>query len=89
MASPALDADVEGFRMPAEWEPHEATWLGWSHNVSDWPGRFAGSAVGLATDLHGSHMEHDILVGCAVGIALGGLSGLRFVLWPPGWLPGA
>jgi agmatine deiminase len=27
--------------MPAEWEPHEATWLGWPHNKSDWPGRFA------------------------------------------------
>lgn len=28
-----------GFRMPAEWEPHEATWLGWPHNASDWPGK--------------------------------------------------
>ena len=27
--------------MPAEWEPHAATWLGWPHNKSDWPGRFA------------------------------------------------
>ena len=27
--------------MPAEWEPHEATWLGWPHEVSDWPGKFA------------------------------------------------
>jgi len=26
-----------GFTMPAEWEPHEATWLGWPHNASDWP----------------------------------------------------
>ena len=26
-----------GFSMPAEWEPHEATWLGWPHNESDWP----------------------------------------------------
>ncbi len=26
--------------MPAEWEPHEATWIGWPHNASDWPGRF-------------------------------------------------
>jgi agmatine deiminase len=25
--------------MPAEWEPHEATWLGWPHRLSDWPGR--------------------------------------------------
>lgn len=29
-----------GFRMPAEWEPHEAAWIGWPHNRSDWPGRF-------------------------------------------------
>jgi len=27
--------------MPAEWEEHEATWLGWPQNLSDWPGRFA------------------------------------------------
>ena len=29
------------FRMPAEWEPHAATWLAWPHRRSDWPGRFA------------------------------------------------
>jgi agmatine deiminase len=28
------------FRMPAEWEPHEATWIGWPQNASDWPGKF-------------------------------------------------
>ncbi|MCO5067454.1 MAG: agmatine deiminase family protein [Kiritimatiellae bacterium] len=28
-------------RHPAEWEAHEATWLGWPHNVTDWPGKFA------------------------------------------------
>jgi len=27
--------------MPAEWEHHEATWIGWPHNRSDWPGKFA------------------------------------------------
>ncbi len=26
-----------GYAMPAEWEKHEATWLGWPHNESDWP----------------------------------------------------
>lgn len=29
-----------GFRMPAEWEPHAATWIAWPHNRADWPGRF-------------------------------------------------
>ena len=26
--------------MPAEWEPHEATWIAWPHNRDDWPGKF-------------------------------------------------
>src|SRR4051794_38112532 len=30
-----------GFRMPAEWEKHEATWLAWPHESTDWPGKFA------------------------------------------------
>jgi agmatine deiminase len=32
---------LNGYRMPAEWEPHEATWIAWPHNEEDWPGRFA------------------------------------------------
>lgn len=26
-----------GYSMPAEWDQHAATWLGWPHNESDWP----------------------------------------------------
>jgi agmatine deiminase len=26
--------------MPAEWEPHDATWLAWPHYHGDWPGKF-------------------------------------------------
>ena len=29
-----------GYRMPAEWERHDATWLAWPHNPEDWPGKF-------------------------------------------------
>ncbi len=28
-------------RMPAEWEPHRATWLCWPHNPETWPGYHA------------------------------------------------
>jgi agmatine deiminase len=31
---------AESARMPAEWEPHAATWVGWPHNKTDWPGKF-------------------------------------------------
>jgi len=30
-----------GLRMPAEWDHHEGTWLGWPQNPADWPGKFA------------------------------------------------
>jgi agmatine deiminase len=26
--------------MPAEWDPHDATWLAWPHYHGDWPGKF-------------------------------------------------
>jgi agmatine deiminase len=29
-----------GYRMPAEWEPHAATWIAWPHFRADWPGKF-------------------------------------------------
>src|SRR5262249_55422304 len=41
---PILDTLPAGCRMPAEWEPHEATWIAWPHNADDWPGKF--DAVG-------------------------------------------
>ena len=39
IASAATPAEL-GYAMPAEWEPHAATWLGWPHNRADWPGKF-------------------------------------------------
>jgi agmatine deiminase len=36
----ALTPAALGYRMPAEWEPHEATWIAWPHNRTDWPGKF-------------------------------------------------
>jgi len=42
--SPAAQADTPaalGFRMPAEWAPHAATWLAWPHEPRDWPGKLA------------------------------------------------
>lgn len=38
--APAPEATALGFRMPAEWEPHVATWLAWPHERRDWPGKF-------------------------------------------------
>lgn len=29
-----------GYRMPAEWEKQESTWVAWPHNKKDWPNKF-------------------------------------------------
>ena len=31
----------QGFTMPAEWDAHRATWIGWPRNKNDWPGKIA------------------------------------------------
>ncbi len=31
---------LAGYRMPAEWELHLATYLTWPHNLETWPGKF-------------------------------------------------
>ena len=35
------EVEAGGTRMPAEWEPHEATWLAYPHLGSDWPGKLS------------------------------------------------
>lgn len=38
--SPKSPAASSRFGMPAEWEPHDSTWLAWPHYQGDWPGKF-------------------------------------------------
>src|SRR4051794_16263295 len=38
---PSVQPPAAGWRLPAEWEPHEATWIAWPKNREDWPGKFA------------------------------------------------
>jgi agmatine deiminase len=34
-------SDAPPWRMPAEWEPHDAVWVAWPHRRDDWPAKFA------------------------------------------------
>src|SRR6478736_3031853 len=36
---PTPSPAAQGYRIPAEWEPHEASWIAWPHRRSDWPGK--------------------------------------------------
>lgn len=41
--------ETSNFRMPAEWEPHQATWLVWPHNPETWPGKLEAIPAIYAT----------------------------------------
>ena len=32
---------INKYKLLPEWAPHEATWIGWPYNKSDWPGKFS------------------------------------------------
>lgn len=52
-----------GVRMPAEWEPHDATWISWPHHEPDWPGKFETIPWVYAEIVRalGAHERVDIL----------------------------
>ncbi len=54
-ASAAATPAALGYRMPAEWEPHAATWLAWPHERTDWPGPGKLEAVRL---VYGEVIRH-------------------------------
>jgi agmatine deiminase len=55
--------------MPAEWEPHEATWIAWPHNRHDWPGKFGAIPWVYAEIVRHLHQSETvrILVNDAAG----------------------
>src|SRR5262249_38959125 len=51
-----------GFRMPAEWEPHEATWIAWPHQRDDWPGKFAAIPWVYAEIVRHLHQSEEVRI---------------------------
>jgi agmatine deiminase len=49
-------------RMPAEWEPHTATWIAWPHRRSDWPGRFSAIRWAYAEIVRHLHQSETVYI---------------------------
>jgi agmatine deiminase len=49
-----------GYRWPAEWEPHAATWLAWPHNVETWPGRLPRAVEAFAAIVAALHAHETV-----------------------------
>ncbi len=79
-----------GYRMPAEWEPHAATWIAWPHHHPDWPGKFSAIPwiyVEIVRHLHRSERVRIITLDrkrVARRLARAGvdLSRVDFYPWP-------
>jgi agmatine deiminase len=50
------------YRMPAEWEPHKATWLNWPHNLTDWPGKMSAVQKVYAELVHKLAAVEDVCI---------------------------
>ena len=48
------------YRMPAEWEPHAATWLAWPHNEETWPGRLPQVQAIFLAMIEALHREETV-----------------------------
>ena len=82
-----------GYRMPAEWERHQATWLAWPHNRTDWPEKF-DAILWVFADIvrHLARVEDvNLIVGNKnekkqarkiLGDSRGDLKRIRFHVWP-------
>ncbi len=50
--------------MPAEWEPHAATWIAWPHHEPDWPGKFATIPWVYAEIVRALHRHERVEILC-------------------------
>jgi agmatine deiminase len=88
-----------GFRMPAEWETHEATWLGWPHETTDWPGKMPSIrwvsgemirklSVGETVKLCVNSKRQEAMASATIKAAGGDLRKVDFVPFPMnrGWM---
>lgn len=51
-------------RMPAEWEPHEATWIAWPHHEPDWPGKLGAISWVYAEIVRALHSHERVEIIC-------------------------
>jgi agmatine deiminase len=61
-SEPASPPAALGYRMPAEWELHEATWIAWPHNRADWPGKFSSIAWVHAEIVRHLHLAERVRI---------------------------
>jgi agmatine deiminase len=66
--SNALIEPPPGYRMPAEWMRHQATWISWPHNPDTWPGKLSAieapmiavvSALAVVEAVHINVLDED------------------------------
>lgn len=57
---PHMTPSALGYRMPAEWEPHKATWLAWPHDVETWPDQLAEVEAIYIEVIEYLHLDEEV-----------------------------
>lgn len=57
-------ATVARYSMPAEWAPHEATWIAWPHHEPDWPGKLGPIPWAYAEIVRVLHVYERVEILC-------------------------
>lgn len=65
--TPGVPTPSARFRMPAEWEPHRATWLAWPHHEPDWPGKLEPVPWVYAEIVRALHAYEPVEILCHTG----------------------
>lgn len=59
-ATSAFSAAALSLRLPAEWEPHDGTWIAWPHRRSDWPGKLPAIPWVYAEIIRWLHLHEPV-----------------------------
>ncbi|HUQ19360.1 MAG TPA: agmatine deiminase family protein [Gemmatimonadaceae bacterium] len=57
-------APASKYVMPAEWEPHDATWIAWPHHEPDWPGKLGAIPWVYAEIVRALHAHERVEILC-------------------------
>lgn len=71
-AGESAPGDPRRYVMPAEWEPHDATWIAWPHHEPDWPGKLGAIPWVYAEIVRALHRYERVEILCENDIVRGG-----------------
>ena len=75
-AGESVYGDPGRYMMPAEWEPHDATWIAWPHHEPDWPGKLGAIPWVYAEIVRALHRYERVEIFCENDVVRSGAAAM-------------